>query len=178
MNDILIDLKINKEPYIKKITDDNIINLTGESGSGKSTYAKMNFNNDKYMVIDTDDIFKLDNELNNLLKEKFGNDYANKFINNFDEYYKMIISFYSQKDKILVIDSAQFRNMKNLNNLKGTVIVIRTSIETCYQRCLERYKNNTPNCSKDDFDKYTLKKKNMFNWYRSLNDFITKLNQM
>ena len=38
MKDILIDLKINKEPYIKKLTEDNIINLTGESGSDKSTY--------------------------------------------------------------------------------------------------------------------------------------------
>ena len=68
--------------------------------------------------------------------------------------------------------------MKNLKDLKGTVIVIRTSIETCYQRCLERYKNNTINYSKEDLDKYALKKQNMFNWYHSLNDFITKIDQM
>lgn len=34
-NELLIELDIDKEPYIKKITDDKIINLTGESGSGK-----------------------------------------------------------------------------------------------------------------------------------------------
>lgn len=38
--DILIDISISKEPYIKNITNDKIINLTGESGSGKSYFSK------------------------------------------------------------------------------------------------------------------------------------------
>ncbi len=57
MKDILIDLNIDKSPYIKQLTNDNVINLTGQSGSGKSTYAKENFNNDNYIIIDTDEIF-------------------------------------------------------------------------------------------------------------------------
>ena len=57
MIDILIDLYIDKEPYIKKLTKDKIINLTGQSGSGKSYYAKQTFNSDEYLIVDTDDIF-------------------------------------------------------------------------------------------------------------------------
>ena len=44
--------------------------------------------------------------------------------------------------KIIVIDSAQFRNVKDINILKGTVIVMRTSVDKCYNRCIERYKIN------------------------------------
>ena len=35
MNNLFIELNVDKEPYIKKLTVDNVINLTGESGSGK-----------------------------------------------------------------------------------------------------------------------------------------------
>ena len=39
-----INLFIDKEPYIKKINNDNIINITGKSGQGKTTYIKDNYN--------------------------------------------------------------------------------------------------------------------------------------
>ena len=45
-SDLLISLTINKPLYEKKLTDDNIINITGESGSGKSTYCQKYKNND------------------------------------------------------------------------------------------------------------------------------------
>ena len=48
-----ITLDIDKEPYIKVLSNDRVINLTGQSGSGKSTYAKENFNSDEYLIIDT-----------------------------------------------------------------------------------------------------------------------------
>lgn len=34
-SDLLISRFVNKDPYIKDITQDKIINITGESGSGK-----------------------------------------------------------------------------------------------------------------------------------------------
>ena len=37
---LLISLNVDKEPYIKELTKDNIINLTGQSGSGKSFFLK------------------------------------------------------------------------------------------------------------------------------------------
>ena len=40
MKDLFIELDVDKEPYVKVISEDKIINLTGESGSGKSTYSQ------------------------------------------------------------------------------------------------------------------------------------------
>ena len=54
---VCINLYIDKSPYIKQITNDNVINLTGQSGSGKTTYANEKFKSDEYLLIDTDDIF-------------------------------------------------------------------------------------------------------------------------
>ncbi len=36
--DLLVELDVDKEPYIKVLTDDKIINITGESGSRKKLY--------------------------------------------------------------------------------------------------------------------------------------------
>ena len=51
----IIGITTDKQPLIKKLTEDNIINLTGESGSGKSTFAQ-NYNKD-FIIVDTDVIF-------------------------------------------------------------------------------------------------------------------------
>ena len=54
--ELLITINTNKEPYEKIVTEDRIINITGESGSGKSTYTKEYLDDDNYIVIDTDEI--------------------------------------------------------------------------------------------------------------------------
>ena len=51
-----ISLYVDKEPYIKDLTNDKIINLTGQSGSGKSTYANEHFNSNEYLIVDTDEV--------------------------------------------------------------------------------------------------------------------------
>ena len=51
-----ISLYVEKEPYFKEITNDKIINLTGQSGSGKTTYANQHFKNEEYVIIDTDEV--------------------------------------------------------------------------------------------------------------------------
>ena len=75
-SDILISRFVDKDPFIKDLNNDKVINVTGESGSGKSTYVKKYINDDNYIVIDTDLIFeneKVDNkyilELRNLFKD-------------------------------------------------------------------------------------------------------------
>ena len=51
-----INLLKDKPDYIKKITNDNIINVTGSVGLGKSTYGKKYRNNNDYIVISLDSI--------------------------------------------------------------------------------------------------------------------------
>lgn len=183
MNDIFIDLAVDKQPYIKQITKDKVINLTGESGSGKSYYANQYINDKSYIVIDTDEVFsRYDKSIG--VNREFGNYIRSKYVTlpslfeDFDLIYEEILNFFKESNKTIVIDSAQFRNFKNLNKLKGKVIIMRTSIDKCYQRCIDRYKNNNKNASQEELDKYSEKKKAMYQWYKSLNDFILKVDKL
>ena len=54
--DLLISTNVNKDPYEKILTNHKIINLTGESGSGKSYFAKQEFSSNEYIIIDTDKV--------------------------------------------------------------------------------------------------------------------------
>lgn len=183
--DIEIALDIDKEPYIKTITNDKVINLTGESGSGKSYFSNQWINDSNYIIIDTDIVFgnrpynnKYEAELQKIFIDKYGDNLRNVLIEGFDECYDFILNYLKLEDKIIVIDSAQYRNMKDLTKLKGQIIIMRTCINTCYKRCLERYNKILPNATDKEKQKYAEKKKKMYTWYKSLNDFILKVDQM
>ena len=55
--ELFISLTVDKKPYVKNMSNDPVINLTGESGSGKSFYAQQYLNDSNYIVIDTDEVF-------------------------------------------------------------------------------------------------------------------------
>lgn len=179
-SDLLISRFVSKEPYMKKITNDNIINITGESGSGKSYYSQKYMNNDNYIIVDTDLIFS-NNSCNNIyineLRELFKDNDKSILMENFDNCYEKIINCLKKYNKIIVIDSAQFRNIKDIKKLKGKLIVIRTSIETCYTRAIERFKNNTDK-TEETVEHYAKRKIKMFNWYHSLNKFLEKIDKI
>ena len=180
-----ISLYVSKEPYEKILTDDNIINLTGQSGSGKSIYAKKYFNSDMYIVIDTDDIFSDKRFLNSvginkLLGEMFRNKYKAlpNLSDNFDLIYKDILEYCKNMKKTIVIDCAQFHCVKDLSILKGKIIIIRTDIDTCYNRCIERFRNNNPDANIEDIQRFSEKKKSLYKWYKYSNEFIKKIDQL
>ena len=184
MNNVQIDLSIDKEPYIKELSNDKIINLTGQSGSGKSYYAKENYNIDNYLIIDTDEIFSDKRFLNtNGINKELGLMFRNKYqilpnlSEDFDLIYKEILEYCKNIDKIIVIDSAQFHCIKDISLLKGTLIVLRTSINNCYNRCIERYLNNKPNATKEEIEKYKEKKKAIYKWYKYTNNFLEKIDK-
>ena len=181
--ELYIDVVIDRKPYIKNFSNDPVINLTGESGSGKSFYAQQYLNDSNYVVLDTDDVFaRFENatgasrEYGEHIREKF--DVLPGLIEEFDMYYQDMIEYFADCGKTLVIDSAQFRNMKDVSKLKGKLIVMRTSVNTCYDRCLQRYKNNNPNYSEEDFIKYKERKKAMYKWYLGLNDFLKRVDEV
>lgn len=171
-----IEIDIDKDPYIKHISDDHILNITGESGSGKS-FATTPYKNDPMcIVIDTDLIFnKKDNELYKLFINKYNR--IPSLYEEFDIIYKDIIDYYKDSDKTIIIDSAQFRNLKDLSLLKGDIIVIRTCINTCYDRCVNRYKEKNTNATFDDIINYSVRKKDIYKWYEYLNKFLYKLDK-
>ena len=184
-SDILINLFIDKEPYIKTISDDKIINLTGQSGSGKSTYALNNFNTGDYIVIDTDDIFsderfKEAKGLNKELGEYFRSKY-NPLPNcgdDFDLIYKEILDYCKNIKEIIVIDCAQFHCIKDISLLKGKLIVIRTCIDNCYNRTIERFKRIKPSYTEEELNKYIEKKKSIYKWYKYSNEFIKNIDKI
>lgn len=184
MQDILIELKVDKEPYIKNITDDNIINLTGESGSGKSYYTNQYKENEDYIIIDTDILFSnqdVENkyiiDLREIFLSIFKEELKNILIPHFDECYKIILDYFKNTDKTIIIDSAQYRNLKDISLLKGKVIIMRTCIDTCYKRAIERFERKFPNATEEERNKYIDKKKSIYKWYESLNNFILKVDE-
>lgn len=180
-----ISLYVSKEPYIKELTNDNVINLTGQSGSGKSTYAKEYFNSEDYLVIDTDDVlsekrFLKSYGINKELGEMFRNKYETlpNLADDFDLIYKEILKYCKDINKTIVIDCAQFHCIKDISILKGEIIIIRTNIDTCYKRCIERFKLNNPNATETEIEKFSEKKKPLYKWYKYTNDFIKKINSI
>lgn len=180
---MMITLDRDKEPYIKVLSNDKIINLTGQSGSGKSTYAKNNYSSDEYVIIDTDEIFSekrfknssgLNKELGLFFRKKY--EVLPDLGNDFDSIYLDILDYCKDIDKTIVIDCAQFHCIKDISILKGVVIVIRTCIDTCYNRCIERFKSSY-NYTESELDAYKEKKKKIYTWYHQTNEFIKKIDE-
>ncbi len=179
-----INLYIDKEPYVQELTDDKIINLTGQSGSGKSTFTKQF--DDSYCIIDTDEIFSdkrfenatgINKELGIMFRDKY--DVLPNLSEDFDLIYIDILNYCSIKNdnKTIVIDCAQFHCIKDLSILKGKLIVMRTSINTCYDRCIDRYKKENINYTDDELNKYKTKKLGLFEWYKYSNKFIESIDE-
>ena len=181
-----ISLYISKEPYIKQLTKDKIINLTGQSGSGKSTYAKEYFNQEEYIVIDTDEVlsekrYQKSTGINKDLGTMFRNKYKEipNLSDNFDLIYKEIINYCKDINKTIVIDCAQFHCIKDINILKGKIIILRTDIDTCYNRTITRWINNhNGKYSIEELEAFKERKKGIFKWYKSSNEFIRKIESL
>jgi hypothetical protein len=179
---LYIEEEIDKDPYIKHISDYPVLNLTGESGSGKST-ATLDYKKDSNcIVIDTDQVFgKSEKDEDNL---KLYNYLVNKYerlpsiFNDFDIIYKDILDCFKDSEKMLIIDSAQYRNLKDVSLLKGDIIILRTSINTCYQRCIDRFKEKNKDATFEEIIEYCTRKKDIYKWYHSLNKFIDRVDRL
>ena len=184
-NPLYISLSVKKQPYIKELTNDKIINLTGQSGSGKSTYAKQYFDTDEYIVIDTDEVLSekrflkstgINKELGEMIRSKY--EILPNLADDFDLIYSEILNYCKNIDKTIVIDCAQFHCVKDINILKGKIVIIRTDIDTCYKRCIERFKLNNPNATVEEIEKFSEKKKPIYKWYKYSNEFIRKIDEV
>ncbi len=174
-----INLFIDKEPLIKELTKDRIINVTGQTGSGKTTYIKEHFQTDEFLIVDTDEIFS-DNRFENStgINKELGEYFRNKYNTlpncgeDFDLIYKEILDYCKRYDKNIVIDCAQFHCIKDINLLKGQIIILRTCIDTCYNRAVERFKNTKKDYSQTELENYKKKKLAIYQWYKYTNKFI------
>ena len=181
--ELFISLTVDKKPYVKNMSNDPVINLTGESGSGKSFYAQQYLNDSNYIVIDTDEVFAsfdiatgYNLEFGTYLRKKYN--VLPDLYNDFDLCYQEVLEYFKDCGKMIVIDSALFKAMKDVSILRGKLIVMRTSVDTCYRRCIERFKKSNPQATDEEIEKYELRKKPMYKWYLELNEFLEKVNKL
>ena len=104
---LYVDIDIDKDPYIKHLSDDLVLNITGESGSGKTTQTEKYKNDPSCIVIDTDEVYKSKNKSNanqevyDMLIKKY-NELPDLFTS-FDEVYKSIINHFKYSNKLVVL---------------------------------------------------------------------------
>ena len=167
MYDLFISENKDKDPYIIDITDDKIINLTGESASGKSTFSEKYINDNNYIVIDTDIVFSdkpSDNKESVELRKVFKDVTNLCLINDFDYFYKKALDYFKE-----------YRNIKDYTILKGKLIVLRTCINNCFERSISRFEKLNPNATKEEINAYKQRKKGMFSWYKMINKLIVNV---
>lgn len=190
-----IDEKISKPLLYRKLTNDKVINITGEGGAGKSTLCE-NFrkNPNEYIVIDFDSINlnnnkvgTLEYDLVKLIVNKYGKDifprthhrngekqmpinedFFEKCSICFATIYDEIINYLEPTGKVIVIDGSQYRFVNDASKIKGEFIALRTSIETCLNQSFSRHKKLNPEETEEQLFKHRQSKKEMFKIFNPL----------
>ncbi len=128
-------------------TQEKIINITGMIGSGKSTKANSYRNDEHYLVISLDCLYRgQDKEnmneetrkINEILKQKFPNQDNEQY---FKQYYEEIIRYIntSQRDVTWVLEGQQIYRYLNWSDMKGKLIIKRTGLLKCWKRSIVRH---------------------------------------
>ena len=190
-----IDEKISKPLLYRKLTNDKVINITGEGGAGKSTLCE-NFrkNANEYIVIDFDSINlnnnkvgTLEYDLVKLIVNKYGKDIFPRthhrngekqmLINEeffekcsicFATIYDEIINYLEPTGKVIVIDGSQYRFVNDASKIKGEFIALRTSLETCLNQSFSRHKKLNQEETEEQLFKHRQNKKEMFKIFNPL----------
>ena len=191
----MIDEVVDKGIYYKKISDDKIINLTGEGGSGKSTIANEYRKNQDFIVVDYDvivdnpEINSIEYEIKDMITKKYGNSLFENISkvgqeqvkNNFTTMYNEIVNYLTNKypDKTIVLDGSQLRFINNVNIIKGEFITLRPSIQTCVNQSLNRMISKNPNASVEEIENYKKKRYKILHDLNPLmNDLLAKVDNL
>lgn len=178
----------DKSDYIKEITKDNMFNITGEKGSGKTTFGK-SVNEKKSIIIHLDWVFDGKGEfegendsikVRDILLKKYKTLDIDRYFE--EKYYDEIIKYIKKSNKTGYIEGNAIAEIKDLSKIKGTVIVKRTPILKCFIRVVKRdYKN--PYFRKG-LNRWGLikryihvvkRRKKIFKTYKNIEGFILKL---
>lgn len=135
----------DRKDYIKKLTDDDVINVIGTKGSGKTTSTIKYIYDDDYIVINCDRLYDMPTdkivedkfliEIKDMLKKKYGKICEGEtFINCYND----ILDFIKKKDKKALIEGNVIYDIKPITSLKGIIIVKRTGIIKCFIRTIKR----------------------------------------
>ena len=137
----------DQEDYVKDLTDDNIVNVIGTKGSGKTTSSLKYIDDDNYIVINCDRLFELpstekeDKELTNIrkmLNDKYGKLNMN---DDFTDCYNDIVEYILNKNKKGIIEGNVIQDI-NPELLKGKIVIKRTAAYKSYKQAVKRDYHN------------------------------------
>jgi hypothetical protein len=181
----------DRDDYVKKITKDNIFNITGEKGSGKSYFGDMK-DVDKNVVIHLDPVFLPvgskehgdSSKVREILIHKYGDKInPDKYFEK--DYYKDIIKYIGNKEGY--IEGGSIAEIQDISIIKGTVIVKRTGVFKCFIRTIKRDYHNEYFMNEEikkhgkfiakftRLHKVIKRRKKIFKTYHNIEDFINRL---
>ena len=92
----------DQDDYVKKLTEDNILNIIGTKGSGKTTLSLKYIDDDDYIVINCDRLFELPSDekehkelvnIRKILNNKYGKlNIEDDFTNCYNDIVEYILS--------------------------------------------------------------------------------------
>lgn len=188
-----VRLFIDKKDIEIKCTEDKIINITGMIGSGKTTQANKYRKDNNYIVISLDCLYRgqdKDNmneettKINQLLSKKFPKKDNEQY---FKEYYCEIIKYINNSNKcvIWVLEGQHIYRYLNLKDIKGKLIIKRTSIIKCWKRSIVRHikkkkiqLNNKQITKKQYYDNIVFwikRRTKQLKYYRDLNKMLNEI---
>ncbi len=137
----------DKKDYEKVLTNDEVINILGSKGSGKTTTSLKYQNDENYIVINCDRLLELPggkeheelSKIRDMLKRKYG------AIQEGEEFYKQYIDILTdiqKANKKVLIEGNILHDIKPITKLKGKVVVKRTAKMKSFIRSVKRdYQN-------------------------------------
>lgn len=192
-----IDENENKKLYYRKLTNDKVINITGEGGAGKSTLCEAFRKRDDCVVVDLDlvsinnkRVGTLEYELVCMLIEKYGTELFSKpkrSVNksgsiiddeavmavkkSFSIIYPEVVNYLKQSGKTVVVDGSQLRFIDDSSKIQGEFIVIRTSLKNCINQSLKRWRTHHPDDDENKANKYLEERSKIL---RALNPYLNE----
>ncbi|MBR3161560.1 MAG: hypothetical protein IKF19_02365 [Bacilli bacterium] len=181
----------DRDDYIKKLTNDDIYNITGEKGSGKTYFGKMKDNDPSCTVLHLDYIFSNNTEsindsknVRNILAKKYNTLNPDKFFE--DKYYDELIKYLNNKNNTGYIEGGSIAEIEDVSKIKGTIVVKRTGVFKCFKRAVKRDYNNKyfMNLEKEKhkyfykiirFFKVIKRRLKIFKTYHKIEDFIRRI---
>lgn len=134
----------DQSDYTITLTNDDIINVIGSKGSGKTTSTLKYIQDDNYIVINCDRLLELPSEeiedkelepIRNMLKDKYGKiEETASFINCYND----IVEYIQKKHKKGLIEGNIIQNINPITQLKGKIIIKRTGVVKCFIRAVKR----------------------------------------
>ena len=155
----------NKDDIEIVLSNDNVINITGMMGSGKTSLARsILYNKSECDYVKLDWLFgygydkntipKEINELIMILKKeypqitddtffrwsnnkKYDANIEKRYVKYVPIFYNYIVNYF-KNSKLLIIDGVQLYNYLDIDKIKGKLIIKRSSLFTCYRRAFKR----------------------------------------